>query len=115
MDRMTKDKKRLQDRFKNKDHVWEFLGPILSGKVTRDFGDVNKENQHALFREYMVEENFIDGMAEYFHKWRYLFLYEAYNFLMNSRWSKFQGSDMELKAHMTALRSERSLCWKGYF
>ena len=44
-----------------------------------------------------------------------MFLFETYNFLMNSRWSKFTGSDHELKTQMQQLKSDRSLCWKGYF
>ena len=49
------------------------------------------------------------------HKWRHLFLYESYSFLMNSRWSKFTGNDIELKNIMMKQNSEKSMCWKGYF
>ena len=44
LDKVGKDKKRIIDRFKSKDTVWEYLGPILSGKVLRDFGIVNRDN-----------------------------------------------------------------------
>ena len=115
MVRLENDKKRLQERYKGKEFVWEFLGPILSGKILRDFADVGRDNDYAQFKDYVIDENFYDGHAEYFHKWRYLFLFETYNFLMNSRWSKFQGSDTELKAQLMALKNERALCWKGYF
>lgn len=80
-----------------------------------DFGKVDRNNEVVTFKEYHIEEDFYDGYAEYYYKWRYLFLYETYNFLMNSRWSKFTGSDTELKAQMMAMNKERSLCWKGYF
>jgi hypothetical protein len=57
----------------------------------------------------------LGGHGEYFRKWRYLFLYEAYSFLMNSRWSKFSGSEMDLKNSILQKQAEKAMCWKGYF
>lgn len=42
-------------------------------------------------------------------------MYESYAFLMNSRWSKFTGSELDLKNQIKALQREKSMCWKGYF
>jgi len=66
----------------------------LSGKVLRDFDE--KRGEYLNFSSYLLEDNFLDGHNEYFRKWRFLFLYETYCFLMNSRWSKFTGPDIEL-------------------
>jgi hypothetical protein len=63
----------------------------------------------------MLSDNFTNGHQEYFFKWRHLFLYEQYSFLMNSRWSKFTGNDIELKNQLRMQNSEKSMCWKGYF
>lgn len=46
---------------------------------------------------YCLEDNFKGGHSEYFKKWRHLFLFEAYSFLMNSRWSKFSSTELDLK------------------
>ena len=34
---------------------------------------------------------------------------------MNSRWSKFSGSDLDLKNSILQKHAEKSMCWKGYF
>lgn len=35
--------------------------------------------------------------------------------MMNSRWSKFSGSEMDLKNSILLKQAEKSMCWKGYF
>lgn len=62
-----------------------------------------------------MPDNFYEGHEEYFRKWRHLFLYETYSFLMNSRWSKFTGSDLDLKNQLLKQQKEKAMCWKGYF
>ena len=34
--------------------------------------------------------------------------------MMNSRWSKFTGSEMELKNQIARQKAEKTMCWKGY-
>jgi hypothetical protein len=80
--------------------------------MIRDFDD---SNGYINFSQYQIRDNFVEGHAEYLQKWRHLFLFETYSFLMNSRWSKFTGSDMELKNQLLAQQKERAMCWKGYF
>ena len=89
----------------------EFLEPLLSGKVFRDFDETQG---YINFSPYILDDNFNNGHQEYMHKWRHLFLYETYSFLMNSRWSKFTGNDIELKNLMMKQSSEKAMCWKGY-
>ena len=85
---------RIKERYHGRDGCTEFLGPVLSGKILRDFSDVQG---YIDFSHYYLEDNFLSGHEEYFRKWRYLFLHETYSFLMNSRWSKFSGAEMNLK------------------
>jgi hypothetical protein len=62
-----------------------------------------------------LSDNFAGGHHDYFYKWRHLYLYETYAFLMNSRWSKFTGSEMDMHNQMKAQQREKSMCWRGYF
>ena len=89
----------------------EYLEPILSGKILKDF---DTSNGYINFAQYNLEDNFVGGHQEYLHKWRNLFLYETYCYLMNSRWSKFTGTEIELRNLMKQQQSERAMCWKGY-
>lgn len=112
IERLYENQQGVKDRYQARDTTHEFLGPILNGKILRDFGDAQG---YINFGNHYLDDNFLGGHGEYFRKWRYLFLYEAYSFLMNSRWSKFSGSDMDLKNSILQKQAEKSMCWKGYF
>ena len=112
IEKMQKNSKGVKDRYEARDTTHEFLGPILSGKILREFDD----NQGYInFGNYYLDDNFKGGHPEYFRKWRHLFLYEAYSFLMNSRWSKFSSTELDLKNSILLKQSEKAMCWKGYF
>jgi hypothetical protein len=99
----------LKKRYFNKNVCAEFLTPILNGQVVKEFGDDWNINN------YILSDNFAGGHQEYFHKWRHLYLYETYAFLMNSRWSKFTGSDLDLRNQIKSQQKEKAMCWRGYF
>lgn len=108
---MEEEQEKLKKRYFDKNVCTEFLTPILSGQVVKEFGD----DWNYSINNYILSDNFAGGHQEYFHKWRHLYLYETYAFLMNSRWSKFSGSDIELKNQIKAAQKEKSMCWRGYF
>lgn len=88
------------------------MTPILNGHILKEFDD---SKGYINFKPYYLPDNFYEGHEEYFRKWRHLFLYETYSFLMNSRWSKFTGSDLDLKNQLIKQQKEKAMCWKGYF
>lgn len=94
IEKLQKNPKGVKDRYEARDTTHEFLGPILSGKILREFDD---SHGYINFGNYYLDDNFKGGHPEYFRKWRHLFLYEAYSFLMNSRWSKFSSTELDLK------------------
>ena len=112
LERMQESKKTIKGRFLNKQGCEEFLFPILSGSILRTFDD---SKQYVSFDGYILSDNFEHGHEQYFQKWRHLFLHEAYCFMMNSRYSKFTGSDIELKNQIFRAQKEKTTCWKGYF
>ena len=83
----------------------------MSGKVLQDFDDTKG---YVNFHGCILTDNFHGGHREYLTKWRNLFLYETYSFLMNSRWSKFSGNDLDLKNQLLKQSQEKAMCWKGY-
>lgn len=91
--RVGEEQDKLKRRYFNRNICAEFLTPILNGQVVKEFGDDYNSN----IKAYILSDNFAGGHEEYFYKWRHLYLYETYAFLMNSRWSKFTGSDIDLK------------------
>ena len=91
---LRRDGQGLNRRYQNRNDTYDFLGPLLSGKVLEDFDD---SKGYVNFRGCILTDNFVGGHREYLTKWRNLFLYETYSFLMNSRWSKFSGNDLDLK------------------
>lgn len=95
----------------NRNDVQDFLQPILNGKIFREFDEAN---DYINFSQYFLADNFKNGHQEYFHKWKHLFLYETYCFLMNTRWSKFTGNEVELQT-MIKQAQQKTMCWKGYF
>ena len=93
--RIKKENKAVKTRFSERKEISEFLLPILSGKVFKDF---DEQNGYINFSQFYLDDNFRNGHQEYYFKWRHLFLYETYSFLMNTRWSKFTGNEIELKS-----------------
>ena len=87
-------KEELKDRYLNRYSIRELLSPILSGRIIQEF---NPEKGYINFEQHYLEDNFKDGHEEYLRKWKHLFLYESYSYMMNSRWSKFTGSEIDLK------------------
>lgn len=108
---LRRDGQGLNRRYQNRHDVYDFLGPLLSGKVLQDFDD---SNGYVNFQGCILADNFVGGHREYLTKWRNLFLYETYSFLMNSRWSKFTGNDIDLKNQLLKQSQEKAMCWKGY-
>jgi hypothetical protein len=88
------EKNSINHRYQARHQIYEILEPILSGKLFREF---DEDQGYINFSQYMLMDNFNGGHAEYLHKWKHLFLYETYSFLMNSRWTKFTGGDLEMK------------------
>ena len=102
----------VSHRYHAREDVTEYLGPILNGQIIKDF-DLDK-NGYINLNQYTLYDNFGNGHQEYLHKWKNLFLYETYSFLMNSRWSKFAGSDVD-RLQQEIQSKEKTMCWKGYF
>jgi hypothetical protein len=111
MTKLKKEKQGISHRFNHRDLNHEFLYPILNGKIFKDFDD---SQGYINFSDVYLEENFREGHNEYFNKWKHLFLYETYSFLINTRFSKFTGNDLELQK-LIKQTQEKTMSWKGYF
>lgn len=90
---MEKDTGNLNGRYHGRLNVDEYLTPILNGRIIEQF---NPDKGYINWGPYELSDNFEEGHPGYFQKWKHLFLYESYSYMMNSRWSKFSGSDAAL-------------------
>ena len=75
-------KKLVKDRIDDQNSINDFLKPLLSGNLLKMF---SAENPFKHFKGKSLPVNFPGGHQEYLEKWRYLFLYETYNILINTR------------------------------
>lgn len=79
-------KQRIDDRYS----IDDFLSALLSGELIQMFTDI-QPSKH--FKSRSLPINFSRGHQEYLEKWRYLFFYETFNILINSRRSSEKEDD----------------------
>ena len=75
----------LQKRYENRLCIDDYLQPLLSGDLIRQYNRCRFSG-----REHVLPESFNRGGHEqYYRAWHQLFLYETYSFLLNARRATF--------------------------
>lgn len=79
----------MKVRYENQLSITDFLKPILTGHILRLFQNSSKKD----FDNKKLPVNFNGGHAEYYEKWNYLFMYESFNTMCNSKRSNAKEED----------------------
>lgn len=95
----------------------DFLEPLLSGDLLREYSKLHGVKD---FRGQALPVNFKGGHSQYYELWRYLFLYEVFNVLVNSRRAdakEEEHADAQNRANSRSLgpgSRARKSTWPGY-
>ena len=76
---LRQQRQQMKHRHENQDDITDFLYPLLTAQILKMFVGVKQKQ----FKTLPV--NFPGGHAEYLQKWKYLFFYETFNIMVNSR------------------------------
>jgi hypothetical protein len=103
-------KQRFDDRMSKDD----FMKTLLTGEILKKFVNAHGYKD---FKNRVLPVNFEKGHAQYMEKWRYLFLYETFNILVNNRRSNSKEEDYAIEQNK--LRGNmgfknRKMNWMGF-
>lgn len=87
----------MKRRYECRHDIDDFVHSILNIDILDRYANLNSkmgsfgggsssfQNQPSDFDHYILPTNFEAGHYEYIDKWEYLFMYETYNLMLNSR------------------------------
>lgn len=104
----------MKGRMDNQKSIDDFIKPLLTGEVLEMFSKMQGSKD---FKSRVLPINFNEGgHQEYVDKWRFLFMYETYNILINSRRQNSKEEDHAAEQNkMRGFQTRtKHMSWTGY-
>lgn len=106
-------RQKMKERFDDRISINDFIQDMLNANVLKMFVNCHGYRD---FKNRVLPINFEGGHAQYLAKWRYLFLYETFNILVNNRRSNSKEEDYAIEQNKLRGFNSRSrkMSWIGF-